>query len=287
MRIAITGAAGHLGRHVIESLLARGVAAQDLVAIVRTASKAEDLTARGITVAEAPYEDVAALTEALQGVDRLVLVSGSEVGKRAAQHTNVLEAAKAAGVAFIAYTSLVNADSSELSLAPEHRETEALLASSGIDHVLLRNGWYWENFASNVDAARATGHVFGAAGEGRVNGAARRDYAEAAAVALTTDDLAGLTIEIGGDVAWTYDELAAAAAEVLGRPVTYTRVSLEQLTAGLEAAGLDAGTAAFVAGIDDAIARGALSETDGSLARIIGRPTTPLVEGLRAGLASR
>lgn len=282
MRIAITGAAGHLGRHVIESLLARGVAAQDLVAIVRTASKAEDLTARGITVAEAPYEDVAALTEALQGVDRLVLVSGSEVGKRAAQHTNVLEAAKAAGVAFIAYTSLVNADSSELSLAPEHRETEALLASSGIDHVLLRNGWYWENFASNVDAARATGHVFGAAGEGRVNGAARRDYAEAAAVVVTTDGHAGKTYELGGQPSLTYPEIAQAVGTVIGAEVSYVNQSVEEYQQTLEGAGLLAEVAQMIAGWDVAIAGGALETASTDLEDLIGRPATSLAEALAA-----
>lgn len=282
MRIAITGAAGHLGRHVIESLLARGVAAQDLVAIVRTASKAEDLTARGITVAEAPYEDVAALTEALQGVDRLVLVSGSEVGKRAAQHTNVLEAAKAAGVAFIAYTSLVNADSSELSLAPEHRETEALLASSGIDHVLLRNGWYWENFASNVDAARATGHVFGAAGEGRVNGAARRDYAEAAAVVVTTDGHAGKTYELGGQPSLTYPEIAQAVGTVIGAEVSYVNQSVEEYQQTLEGAGLPAEVARMIAGWDVAIAGGALETASTDLEDLIGRPATSLAEALAA-----
>ena len=282
MRIAITGAAGHLGRHVIESLLARGVAAQDLVAIVRTASKAEDLTARGITVAEAPYEDVAALTEALQGVDRLVLVSGSEVGKRTAQHTNVLEAAKAAGVSFIAYTSLVNADSSELSLAPEHRETEALLASSGIDHVLLRNGWYWENFASNVDAARATGHVFGAAGEGRVNGAARRDYAEAAAVVVTTDGHAGKTYELGGQPSLTYPEIAQAVGTVIGAEVSYVNQSVEEYQQTLEGAGLPAEVAQMIAGWDTAIADGALQTSSTDLEDLIGRPATSLAEALAA-----
>ena len=282
MRIAITGAAGHLGRHVIESLLARGVAAQDLVAIVRTASKAEDLTARGITVAEAPYEDVAALTEALQGVDRLVLVSGSEVGKRAAQHTNVLEAAKAAGVAFIAYTSLVNADSSELSLAPEHRETEALLASSGIDHVLLRNGWYWENFASNVDAARATGHVFGAAGEGRVNGAARRDYAEAAAVVVTADGHAGKVYELGGQPSITYPELAQAIGTVVGSEVSYVDQTVEEYQQTLEGASLPTEVAQMLAGWDTAIADGALQTSSTDLEDLIGRPATPAAEALAA-----
>ena len=282
MRIAVTGAAGHLGRHIIDSLLARDVAAGDIVAIVRTASKAADLADRGITVAEAAYEDTAALTSALQDVDRLVLVSGSEVGRRLAQHTSILDAAKAAGVGFIAYTSLVNADSSELSLAPEHRETEALLASSGIDHVLLRNGWYWENFASNVDAARATGHVFGAAGEGRVNGAARRDYAEAAALVVTTDGHAGKTYELGGQPSLTYPEIAQAVGTVIGAEVSYVNQSVEEYQQTLEGAGLPAEVARMIAGWDVAIAGGALETASTDLEDLIGRPATSLAEALAA-----
>ena len=282
MRIAVTGAAGHLGRHIIDSLLARDVAAGDIVAIVRTASKAADLADRGITVAEAAYEDTAALTSALQDVDRLVLVSGSEVGRRLAQHTSILDAAKAEGVGFIAYTSLVNADSSELSLAPEHRETEALLASSGIDHVLLRNGWYWENFASNVDAARATGHVFGAAGEGRVNGAARRDYAEAAALVVTTDGHAGKTYELGGQPSLTYPEIAQAVGTVIGAEVSYVNQSVEEYQQTLEGAGLPAEVAQMIAGWDVAIAGGALETASTDLEDLIGRPATSLAEALAA-----
>ncbi|HJG81405.1 MAG TPA: SDR family oxidoreductase, partial [Brevibacterium senegalense] len=262
--------------------LARDVAAGDIVAIVRTASKAADLADRGITVAEAAYEDTAALTSALQDVDRLVLVSGSEVGRRLAQHTSILDAAKAAGVGFIAYTSLVNADSSELSLAPEHRETEALLASSGIDHVLLRNGWYWENFASNVDAARATGHVFGAAGEGRVNGAARRDYAEAAALVVTTDGHAGKTYELGGQPSLTYPEIAQAVGTVIGAEVSYVNQSVEEYQQTLEGAGLPAEVAQMIAGWDVAIAGGALETASTDLEDLIGRPATSLAEALAA-----
>ena len=282
MRIAVTGAAGHLGRHIIDSLLARDVAAGDIVAIVRTASKAADLADRGITVAEAAYEDTAALTSALQDVDRLVLVSGSEVGRRLAQHTSILDAAKAAGVAFIAYTSLLNADSSELSLAPEHRETEALLASSGIDHVLLCNGWYWENYASNLDAARATGHLFGAAGEGRVSGAARRDYAEAAAVVVTTDGHAGKTYELGGQPSLTYPEIAQAVGTVIGAEVSYVNQSVEEYQQTLEGAGLPAEVARMIAGWDVAIAGGALETASTDLEDLIGRPATSLAEALAA-----
>ena len=282
MRIAVTGAAGHLGRHIIDSLLARDVAAGDIVAIVRTASKAADLADRGITVAEAAYEDTAALTSALQDVDRLVLVSGSEVGQRLAQHTSILDAAKAAGVGFIAYTSLLNAETSELSLAPEHRDTEALLAASGIDHVLLRNGWYWENYASNLDAARATGHLFGAAGEGRVAGAARRDYAEAAAVVVTTDGHAGKTYELGGQPSLTYPEIAQAVGTVIGAEVSYVDQSVEEYQQTLEGAGLPTETAQMLAGWDVAIAGGALETASTDLEDLIGRPATAPAEALAA-----
>ena len=282
MRIAVTGAAGHLGRHIIDSLLARDVAAGDIVAIVRTASKAADLADRGITVAEAAYEDTAALTSALRGVDRLVLVSGSEVGRRLAQHTSILDAAKAAGVGFIAYTSLLNAETSELSLAPEHRDTEALLASSGIDHVLLRNGWYWENYASNLDAARATGHLFGPAGEGRVAGAARRDYAEAAAVVVTTDGHAGKTYELGGQPSITYPQLAQAIGTVIGAEVSYVDQTVEEYQQTLEGAGLPTEIAQMLAGWDVAIAGGALQNSSTDLEDLIGRPATPAAEALAA-----
>lgn len=282
MRIAVTGAAGQLGRHVIDALIARGVEAAEIVAVVRSGSKAADLAGRGVVVAEAPYEDVAALTAAFDGVDRLVLVSGSEVGKRTGQHTNIVEAAKTAGVGFIAYTSLLGADTSELSLAPEHRETEALLAASGIDHVLLRNGWYWENYASGVDAAKATGHLFGAAGDARVNGAARRDYAEAAAVVVTTDGHAGRVYELAGQPSLTYPEIAQAIGVVIGSEVSYVDQPVAEYQAALESAGLPAEVAQMIAGWDVAIQKGALRSDSTDLQDLIGRESTSAADALKA-----
>ncbi|BFM23786.1 SDR family oxidoreductase [Microbacterium sp. che218] len=286
MTILVTAATGHLGRLVVDALRERGVAASDIVAGVRTPAKAADLADSGVNVVELDYARPETLASALEGVTRVLLISGTDAD-RVSGHRNVIDAARAAGIERLVYTSAPRVDEVDYALGADHKATEQAIAASGVSATILRNNWYTENYLDSVARAADTGEIVAAVGDARVASASRRDYAEAAAVALTTDDLAGQTIEIGGDVAWTYDELAAAATEVLGRPVTYTRVSLAQLTAGLEAAGLDAGTAAFVAGIDDAIARGALSETDGSLARIIGRPTTPLVEGLRAGLASR
>lgn len=280
MRIAVTGATGSLGGHVVDSLLNKGVAVSDIVAIVRNEEKAADLKARGIALGVATFEDEAALTAALEGVDRLVFISGSEVGQRVAQHTNVINAAKAAGVTFIAYTSLLNLDTSKLALAPEHIATEKLLAESGIDHALLRNGWYWENYESSIGAAKATGKVFGAAEGARVSAAARKDYAEAAAVVITSDNQAGKVYELAGAPALTYPEIAAGIGEVIGSEAEYVNLSVEEYQNALEQAGVPAEFAALLAGMDPIIAEGALYSDSTDLQDLIGRSSTSIVEAL-------
>lgn len=279
--IAVTGATGHLGGLTIDAILARGVAASDVLAIVRDPAKAARLP-EGVRVAEASYEDQAALTAALTGVDTLLFVSGSEPGKRAAQHRNVVAAAQEAGVGFIAYTSLLDADTSALSLAEEHVITEKLLADSGIDHAVLRNGWYWENYASALSGAAASGEFHGAAGEGLVSGAARKDYAEAAAVVGTTPGHAGKVYELAGDPALSYPQIAEGIAEVTGRPVVYVNQSEAAYADQLASHGLPQEVAQMLAGWDTAIAGGALFSTSTDLADLIGRPSTSLVETLRA-----
>jgi len=281
MTIAVTGAAGHLGRLSIAALRARGVAPADIVAVVRDAAKAADLAADGVQVRVADYGDPAALREALTGVDKLLLVSGSEVGQRLPQHTNIVDAAKATGVTFIAYTSVLHAATSPLLLAGEHKATEDLLAASGIDHALLRNGWYWENYASAVGTAAATGTLVGSAGTGRVAGAARADFAEAAAVVLTTDGHAGAAYELGGQ-RLTYPELAEVLSGLVGKPVVYQDVSKEEYATILENAGVPARFAAVLADSDAGIAVGALDTDSGDLARLIGRAPTPAAEALAA-----
>jgi NAD(P)H dehydrogenase (quinone) len=286
MTLLVTAASGHLGRLVVDSLLERGVPASDIVAGVRTPAKASDLGDRGIRVVEFDYARPETLAPALEGVTRVLLISGTDPD-RVTGHGNVIDAVRAAGVERLVYTSAPRNDEIDYALGADHKATEALIAASGVEATILRNNWYTENYLDTVARAAETGEIVAAVGDARVASASRRDYAEAAAVALIGDELRGRTLELGGDLAWNYDELAAAASEVVGRPVAYTAVTVEQLAAGLEAAGLDAGTAAFVAGIDDAIARGALGQTDGTLSRLIGRPTTPLVQGLREGLAAR
>ncbi|WP_341975768.1 SDR family oxidoreductase [Microbacterium sp. LWO13-1.2] len=282
MTTLITGATGQLGRLVIDSLLERGAEPQSIVAGARDTAKAADLAARGIRVVELDYNAPATVKAAVDGVDTVLLVSGSEVGSRVAQHRAVIDAAAAADVTKLVYTSAPKATTSDLVLAPEHKATEELIAASGIPAVILRNNWYTENYAGALAQATESGILAASVGEGRVASASRRDFADAAAVVLLEDGHIGEVYELGGDVAWNYDELAGAIAEVSGRPVDYQALSTEDHAAVLTGAGLDAGTVGFVTALDAGIRDGALADTDGTLARLIGRPTTPLVEGLRA-----
>ncbi|WP_043658735.1 NmrA family NAD(P)-binding protein [Nocardia thailandica] len=282
MTVAVTGASGQLGRLVVAELLAAG---ERPVAIVRDPAKAADLAEQGAEVRVASYDDPAALDAALAGVDRVLLVSGNEFGARVAQHTNVVRAAERAGVELLAYTSIPAAQDNPMRLADEHRATEQVVRASSVPSVLLRNSWYWENYTGGAGHAVATGVLHGALGEGRVSGAARADYAAAAARVLTTDGHAGRTYELGGDSALSGEDLAAALSEAAGAPVRYENLSEADYAAGLRAAGLDEAHAAVLADADTGIARGALEVTTGDLTRLIGRPATPAAEVFRAALA--
>lgn len=282
MTIAVTGATGHLGRLAIDALLERGAPSADLVAIVRAPAAAADLADRGVQVREAAYGDPAALRTALTGVDKLLLISGSEVGQRVPQHTNVIDAAEDAGVGFISYTSVLDAQNSPLMLAGEHKATEDLLAKSGIGFALLRNGWYWENYQGSVPTAAQSGTLFGSAGQGRVAAASRRDFAEAAAAVLLADGQAGKVYELGGDERLTYAELAKVISRVTGKPVRYQDLPQAEYAAVLEGAGLPAPVAAMLADSDAGIAAGALDTESGDLQRLIGRKSTPVAEVLAA-----
>lgn len=285
MAILVTGASGNLGGHVVAALLERGVAASDIVAGVRTPEKAGPLADLGVRVSPLNYAEPATIEASLRGVDRVLLISGSEVGSRFAGHRNVIDAARKAGVAKFVYTSAPKATSADYALAAEHRATEEAIAAAGLPAVIVRNNWYHENYTQDVLGAAASGVIAAAAGQGRVASASRRDYAEAAAAVLTEEGHLGQVYELAGDVAWTYDELAAAASEVLGRDVAYLAQTADQKQSQLEQFGLPADVAQFIVGIDLAIAEGVLADTDGTLARLIGRPTTPLVDGLRAAVA--
>ncbi|EFE0633634.1 TPA: NAD(P)H:quinone oxidoreductase [Escherichia coli] len=277
--IAITGATGQLGHYVIESLV-KTVPASQIVAIARNPAKAQALSAQGITVRQADYGDEAALTSALQGVEKLLLISSSEVGQRAPQHRNVINAAKAAGVKFIAYTSLLHADKSPLGLAAEHIETEKMLANSGIAYTLLRNGWYTENYLASATAALEHGVFIGAAGDGKIASATRVDYAAAAARVISEAGHEGKVYELAGDSAWTLTQLAAELTKQSGKPVTYQNLSEADFATALKGVGLPVGLADMLADSDVGASKGGLFDDSKTLSKLIGRPTTTLAESV-------
>ena len=279
--IAITGATGHLGQLVINDLL-KTVPASQLVAIVRNPAKADALQQQGVVVRQADYNDEAALTAALSGVEKLLLISSSEVGQRATQHQNVINAAAAAGVTFIAYTSLLHADKSPLGLRVEHVATEKALAASGIPYALLRNGWYSENYLASAPAALEHGVFIGAAGEGKIAAATRADYAAAAARVISEDGHAGKVYELAGDDAWTLSQLSAELSKQSGKKVAYQNLSEADFAAALKGVGLPAALADMLADSDVGASKGGLFDDSHTLSKLIGRPTTPLAESVKA-----
>jgi len=286
MSVVVTGATGHLGRLVVESLLQRGVPAGEIVATGRNLDKIKDFADRGVRTAHADFNDPESLTAAFAGAQKVLLISGSEPGQRIPQHTNAIEAAKAAGVDLLAYTSIVGADSTTMILATDHQATEAVLAAAGVPYALLRNAWYHENYTEALSATLERGVIVGSAAQGRVSAASRLDYAEAAAVVLTTDGHAGAVYELGGDNAYSQADLAAEITAQSGTQVSYQDLSVAEYEKMLtEVAGLPAPVATMVADIDRAVSEGDLEVTSGDLSRLIGRPTTPLATAVRAALA--
>ncbi|WP_167646304.1 SDR family oxidoreductase [Mameliella alba] len=279
----VTGASGQLGQRVVDHLRSL-VPAEDIIALVRSNSAREAFEAKGVATRTGDYEDLESLRKAFDGVDRLLLISSSEVGKRADQHRNVLEAARDAGVGFVAYTSILNADSGGMALAQEHNATEAALRESGLPHAILRNGWYSENIAGTAPQALEMGQHFGAAGDGRFATASRQDFAEAAAVVLAGEGHEGKTYELAGDTDFSLSDYAALLSDVSGKPVTYVNLDEASYTGALVGAGLPEGFAGILADSDARAASGALTTQSRDLSRLIGRPTTPMRETLKAML---
>ncbi|WP_329118749.1 SDR family oxidoreductase [Streptomyces sp. NBC_01465] len=283
MSIVVTGATGALGRLVIDELLAR-VPADQVAAVVRDKDKAADLADRGVELRIADYNAPETLAGAFRSGDRVLLISGSEVGRRVPQHTAVIDAAKAAGVAQLAYTGILGGPDADFDLADEHKATEQLILDSGLPHTFLRNGWYTENYTANLAPVLAHGAVVANAGEGRVASAARADYAAAAAAVLVSDGHIGAVYELSGDTAWSLAEYAAEVAKATGKEIAYNNVPASVHQEILVGAGLPEGFAAILVDVDEAIERGRLAGTSGDLARLIGRPTTPISETIAAAL---
>lgn len=285
MSILITGASGHLGRLAVQSLLDEGVPADQLVAGARDTSKISDLADLGVQTTVVDYDQPDTLASAFVGVDKVLFISGSEIGKRETQHSAVVDAAKRAGVQQLAYTSAPFADTAAIAVNPDHKFTEAYIRQSAVPYTILRNNWYVENYLTELQQARESGVFANSLGDGLVAGAPRADYAAAAAKVLTTDGHANKTYELGASKAWSMSDLAAAAAEVLGKDVRYEPLTPEAEHAALLAAGLPEEVAGFVATINANVRDGLLSDSGDDLEKLLGRPTTPLVEAVRAALS--
>lgn len=281
MNIGITGATGQLGKLVIQELKKK-IPAEQIVALARSAEKAAPL---GVTFRAFDYTQPEAMAESLKGIDKLLLISGNEIGKRTEQHKNVIEASKKAGVGLIVYTSLLRTDSSTLVLAGEHLATEQLLKESGISFTILRNGWYTENYTGSLSAVLTYGVLLGASGNGKISSASRLDFAEAAVAVLTGNGHEGKTYELAGDESYTLSDMAAEIGKLTGKNITYNNLPVEGYAAALVQAGLPEGIAQFLAGTHVSTEKGDLFDDGHKLSQLIGRPTTAMSKTIADALA--
>jgi NAD(P)H dehydrogenase (quinone) len=284
--IVVTGATGQLGTHVVDTLLTE-VPAAEIAVVVRDAAKAVRFGELGVEVRVADYNDAAALADAFREGEKVLLISGTEFGRRVTQHQAVIDAAKNAGVALLAYTSVLGGPAADFELAREHQITERYLIDSGLPYVLLRNGWYHENYTAAVGQAIASGGLLTSAVEGaKVASASRADFAAAAAAVLTAEGHENRAYELSGDYAWTFEEYAEEVSRQLGSELPVSRVPADAHREILVGAGVPDPVAAIFVGVDDAISRGLLAVQTGDLAKLIGRPTTPIAESIAQGLKS-
>jgi len=281
MKIGVTGATGQLGRLVVEKLKQK-VAADSVVALVRNPEKAADL---GVETRPFDYTQPETLVTSLKGIDKLLLISGNEIGQRLPQHKAVIEAAKQAGVKQITYTSILHADSSPLGLAGEHLGTEVAIKESGLTYTILRNGWYTENYTGSAKGAVGAGAFIGNAGDGKIASAARVDYAEVAAVVLAGEGHENKTYELAGDEAYTLTELAAEISRQTGKIIPYNNLTEAEYVDILKSFGLPVGLAEMLADSDTGASKGGLFDDTKQISALIGRPTTPLAKVLAEALA--
>lgn len=280
MKIGVTGATGHLGRIVVSKLKEK-IPSDNIVALVRSPEKASEL---GVKSRKADYDQPDTLAPALEGIDTLLLISASEIGKRAVQHRNIIDAASRAGVKWIVYTSLLHADHTSFDLAEEHLATEAALKDSGIPFTILRNGWYSENYTASISGALQGGAYIGSAGDGKLSLASRKDYAEAAVAILVAEDQQGKVYELAGDTAYTLKDLAAEISHQTGKDIPYKNLSQSEYAQILASFGVPEGFSKVIAGWDVSASKGDLFDEGHQLSKLIGRPTTPLSESVAEAL---
>lgn len=280
MKIGVTGATGHLGRIIVEKLKEL-MTRENIAALVRSPEKASGL---GVEVREFNYDKPETLAAALDRIETLMFISASEIGQRARQHENVINAAKKAGVKWIIYTSILHADTSSINLAEEHFATEKELQKSGIPHTILRNGWYFENYTGSVQSALAGGALAGCAGDGKISAAVRADFAEAAVAVLTGKDQKGKIYELAGDESFTMSDLAAEISRQSGRNISYRNMSEKEYADLLKSFGIPGNMADSIASWDVSASKGALYDSSHQLSKLIGHPTTGMAQAVAEAL---
>lgn len=284
--IVVTGANGKLGTLVIQGLL-KAVPPDQIVAAVRSPEKADALHALGVQVRKADYTQPETLRTALEGAEKVLLISGTDLGNRVPQHRAVIDAARAAGVKLLAYTSLLRAATSTLNLAKEHKATEEYLQASGVPFVVLGNGWYLENHTENLAPALEHGAILGSAGEGRFAAASRKDYADAAVTVLTTEGHAGRIYDLAGDESYTKAELAAEVSKQAGKTVVYQDLPEAKYAGILAGFGLPIALAEMLADSDAGAGRGELDSDARDLSSLIGHSTEMLQAAVKAALETK
>lgn len=277
MKIGVTGATGQLGKLVVEQLKKK-VGKENVVALVRNPEKAKDL---GVETRPFDYNNSEGLDVQLKDIERLLLISSNEIGKRARHHKNVIEATKNAGVKWLVYTSVLHADSTTLNLAGEHLETEKMLKNSGVNYTILRNGWYTENYTGSIGGALAGGAFIGSGGSGKISSAARVDFAEAAATVISDESYKGKVYELAGDNAYTLADLAAEISKQTGKTIPYRDLPETEYAKILESFDIQKGFAQAIASWDVSVSKGDLYDNSMQLSKIIGRPTTSMAESVR------
>ena len=277
--IGITGATGKLGAIVLKKLIAEGTNPSDILALGRNENRLQELAKDlGVKTAKFDYTDQNTIDAVLSQTEKLLLISSSEVGKRFTQHKNVIEGAKKAGIKQIAYTSLLKADTSPLGLAPEHKQTEELLLSSGLNYTILRNGWYTENYTDQLPVMLEHLGFVGCAKEAKISAAPREDYAQAASKVLTSSGHDHKIYELAGDNAFTLSELASEVSAATKKDIKYTDLPEADFTKILVDAGLPEGFAQVLSSTETFAQEGALFDDSKTLSKLIGRPTRTLKE---------
>ncbi len=280
MKYLITGATGKLGSKIVNVLL-ESVPASEVAVSVRNPEKASVLKEKGVDVRHGDFDDPETLDAAFRDVERLLIISADgDNDTRIRQHANAVEAAERAGVTFIAYTSLADAQQSQNLMAPPHVETEGAIERTGIPHAFLRNNWYLENELGSIQGVLAGAPWVTAARDGKVGWALQHDYAEAAANVLMADDFEQDVFELSGPL-HTQAELVEALGEVLGREVELQEVSADAYANVMRGAGVPEEVIPLVVGIQESIRNGSLEVESNDFELLLGRPVTPLKEALK------